>query len=244
MNIIIYDFDGTLTPEPIPKFEILEQCGINGSTTNPIFLQQVNNKINEKGIDLYQAIYEVYLESIKASTFELIDSSFILGYDKVKYNKGVKEFLNFLNKNNIKNYLLSSGIKVFLDNISISKYFTEIYATTFHYNEKMEATGIDYLMNDKNKIDAIKEIMKENNCKDCSSIIYIGDGLTDYYAMEYVSMNGGIAIFVYQNANSNEVKLMKEKNIVHVYYKADYSLDSALSNYIFEKYNLKIKRKK
>ena len=28
-KIIIYDFDGTLTPYPMPKLEILEKCGIN-----------------------------------------------------------------------------------------------------------------------------------------------------------------------------------------------------------------------
>jgi len=27
-KIIIYDFDGTLTPYPLPKFEILEKSGM------------------------------------------------------------------------------------------------------------------------------------------------------------------------------------------------------------------------
>ena len=42
-------------------------------------------------------------------------------------------------------------------------------------------------MSDKNKVDAIKDIVKMtgNNENNCQNIIYIGDGFTDYYAMEY-----------------------------------------------------------
>ena len=43
-------------------------------------------------------------------------------------------------------------------------------------------------MSDKNKVIAIKEILQKNGIdnEDCSNIIYIGDGFTDYYAMDFV----------------------------------------------------------
>lgn len=187
-KIIIYDFDGTLTPYALPKFEILEKCGLKHGAHNPYFLELSQKRAKEANIDLYKALYDIYFETIKNAGFKLTDENFSLGYDKVDYNPGVREFLNMLYQNNINNYLLSSGVKVFLEKVSISPYFQEIYATIFTYDQNDEANGIEFLMSDKNKVIAIKEILKKNgiNNEECSNIIYIGDGLTDYYAMKYI----------------------------------------------------------
>ena len=58
MKIIIYDFDGTLTPYPIPKLEILEKCGINKGLNNKDFLNKINNYSKKKNIDNYTALYQ------------------------------------------------------------------------------------------------------------------------------------------------------------------------------------------
>lgn len=233
-KIIIYDFDGTLTPYSLPKFEILEKSGIKDGAYNPKFIELVKKKAKEKNIDLYESIYETYFEIITNAGYKLKDENFTMGYEKVEYNKGVEEYLSMLHKEKITNYLLSSGIKVYLKKISISSYFKEIYATKFTYNEELEVKGIEFLMSDKNKVKAIKEILKENNIEneDCSNIIYIGDGLTDYYAMKYIKEHGGISIFVYQDLNNKEMETIKKENIVDFYAKADYSPKSELNNYV------------
>ena len=233
-KIIIYDFDGTLTPFTMPKFEIIERCGIKDYFHNPIFLETIKKKMEEKNIDTYTANYEAYLETICDNNVRLIDENFCLGADKVVYNNGVLEFLYLLKSNNIKNYLLSSSIKVYLEKTKVASFFEKIYGTTFKYNKDNEATGIEYLMTDKNKVDAIKEIVANNNLKDCSNIIYIGDGYTDIYAMEYVIKNGGTSVYVYQDENKEKDKIdgMKEKNIVNLFTKADYSEESELNTYI------------
>lgn len=233
-KIIIYDFDGTLTPYPLPKFEILEKSGLKNGAHNPQFLELSQKKSEDENIDLYKAIYETYLEIIKNAGFKLTDENFSLGYDNVDYNNGVIEFLNMLYQNDIHNYLLSSGIKVFLEKISISVYFKEIYATIFTYNQNCEANGLEFLMNDKNKVIAIKEILKKNGIdnEDCSNIIYIGDGLTDYYAMKYVKEHGGISIFVYRNLDSKDMQSIKEKNVVDFYAEADFTTNTELHNYV------------
>lgn len=241
-NIIIYDFDGTLTPFPIPKYSILEKCGIKNGIANLKFLKLAYEKSITKNIDLYQAIYETYFEILKDAGYKLTDKNFILDANKVIYNNGVIDFLEMLSKNNIDNYLLSSGIKVYLENISISPYFKDIYATTFNYNNKKEITGIKYLMSDKNKVIAIKDILNKNgqNTNNCSNIIYIGDGLTDYYAMDYIKRHGGTTIFVYKNKNSKDVIAMKQKDVVSIYTKANYCKNSNLDKYV--KKLCKIKR--
>lgn len=232
-KIVIYDFDGTLTPYPVPRFEILEKCGISGKGIDEFYVNVRNKAVIEKK-DLYQALYETYFEIIKDAGFDLVDSNLCLGSNNVTYNNGVHEFLGYLQKSGIKNYLLSSGLKVFLDKVDVADYFSGIYATRFKYNENNEVSGISYLMSDKNKVDAIKEILLENNydTDDCTDIIYIGDGLTDIYAMEYVRRNNGTTIFVYYDENSKEIKLIKEKDVVSFYALADFTLSSSLSGYV------------
>lgn len=233
-KIIIYDFDGTLTPYSMPKFEILEKSGLKDGANNPKFLELSKKKSIDKKIDLYEALYEVMFEIITDSGYELNDNNFSIGSDLVEYNNGVFEFLQMLSENNIDNYLLSSGMKTYLKNVSVSKYFKDIYATTFKYNELGEIDDIDFLMSDKNKVVAIKDILRKNGISedDCSDVIYIGDGLTDFYAMEYVKKMGGETIFVYHDSNSKDITNIREKNVVSNFFIADFSSDSELTNHI------------
>lgn len=235
-KIIIYDFDGTLTPYSLPKFEILVKCGYKDGTYDPLFIEKFKSKVKGKNIDLYKAIFDTYLEVISSSGLTLTDDNFSLGSDNVEYNKGVEDFLHMLIENNITNYLLSSGVKVFLEHVSISKYFKDIYATTFTYNKNNTATGVDFLMSDKNKVSSIKEILTKNGItnEDCSSIIYIGDGLTDYYAMKYIKEHNGTSIFVYKDPNNKDLLSMQKENIVDLFTISDFSQDSELYNYIKE----------
>jgi len=231
-KIIIYDFDGTLTPNSIPKLEILERCGIEEGIVDPKFRKMLSDRIENKDGDYYQSLYETFFETIKNAGFKLNNHNFTLGCNKVIYNKGVLEFLDMLKKNDVDNYLLSSGMKVFLNGISIAPYFNEIYATEFSYDGKEEVTGIKYLMSDKNKVSAIKDILAKNNLCDCSNIIYIGDGLTDYYAMEYVKNHGGESIVVYINKNYKSISNSKMRDVVTFFTKADYSKNGQLVKYI------------
>lgn len=233
-NIIIYDFDGTLTPYSMPRLDILIKCGVKDGAHNPKFLELARKSAEEKKTDIYEAIYDTYFEIIKNSGLKLTDENFIFGSDDVEYNNGVKEFLNMMEENNVSNYLVSAGIKVFLEKISIAPYFKEIYANTFSYDNKREVNGFEYLMNDKNKVTAIQEILKINgiDIEDTSRIIYIGDGFTDYYAMKYVKEHGGTSIFVYRDFNNKEMMYIKKENVVDFYTKADFSKDSELFNYV------------
>lgn len=229
-KIIIYDFDGTLTPYPVTKFGILDKCGFIDGVYDP----RVKEKVVEgmaQGKSLYEAVYECFLKVIKECGFEVNDDNLSLGAEELEYNKGVFEYLEDIDKRDAKSYLLSSGVKVLLERTLVSKYFDKIYATTFKYENEV-AVGTDFLMSDKRKVDIIKEIMKDNGLVDCRNIIYVGDGLTDLYAMEYVSKNGGTAVFVYLDPNNKELLLAKEKEFVSLFTLADYSKDSELYNYM------------
>lgn len=49
--IIIYDFDGTLTPYAFPKFKILEKCGLKDGSANPKFLEITKNKMEKEKLE-------------------------------------------------------------------------------------------------------------------------------------------------------------------------------------------------
>lgn len=234
-KIIVYDFDGTLTPYPMPKLEVLEKCGLEGGVSNRNFLSSALKKSKEEQIDLYESFYSVAFATIKKSKIELTDDNISLGSDKVVYNKGVIDFLKELKNSNIDNYLLSSGMKVFLERTKVAEYFKKIYATTFTYDNEKKINGVDFLMSDQNKEVVMKEILKENNIKedDCKNIIYIGDGLSDYYVMKYVKEHGGETILVYLDSDKKEVLAMKEKGVVTKAYEANFSKDSNLYNEVF-----------
>lgn len=130
--------------------------------------------------------------------------------------------------------MISSGLKVYLEKTKVAKYFKEIYATTFYYNEKKEFLNIKYLMSNENKVEAIENIIKDN--KTCKNIIYIGDGLTDYDAMKYVKENGGTSILVYHDQKDPCINELTSKGVTTFVTKADFSLDSELFQYVKKLY--------
>lgn len=238
-KIIIYDFDGTLTPVSTPNFEILECIGIKNPTSNKIYIDMINKKIDEDNMNLYEAIYNTYLEVIKDSNVKLTNDNISMGSNNFEYNKGVVEFLEYTKKVGIKNYIVSSSIKVLLDETKVASYFEDIYATTFNYDDNKEAISIDYLLTDREKVEVIKNILKDNNLDNCNNIIYVGDGLTDYYAMEYVEKNGGKSIYIYYDKLDKNMEVMKNKNVVSLYSQADFSKNSEIYNYINKIFELK-----
>mgnify|MGYP003301477349 CR=1 FL=1 len=68
MKIIIYDFDGTLTPYPITRFEILEKCGLKNGINDSKLLKLIDEK-KKLGLEMYDAIYSAFLETIRNSEF-------------------------------------------------------------------------------------------------------------------------------------------------------------------------------
>lgn len=234
MKKIIYDFDGTLTPFSIPRFSILEKCGYEDGALNPKFLNEVKTRMKNENLDLYVSFYKTMFDKMNENNIELKDINFCYGAEDIEYNKGVISFLENLHKNNIFNYVLSSGLKVYLEKTKISPFIKDIFGTTFKYNENDEVIDFDILMNDKKKVNGIKKILESLNIEDddCSELIYIGDGLTDLDAMEFIKEHGGISIFVCQDLDGKDLEKIKENPNVDYYFKADYSSDSDLSMYI------------
>lgn len=224
-KIMIYDFDGTLTPYPITVLGILEKCGFIGGGNNLEFKKLVSYRMKKDNIDVYEAFYKTIFDVVESNGYLLKDEILSIGALELEYNDGVVDFLDYLNNNNVDNYIISSGMKCFLDNTVISKYMKDIYSTTFNYKDDI-ISGIENLVTDIKKIDCIKDIINKNNLLDCSNMVYIGDGLTDLPIMEYVKNNGGVTIYV-----GNDVI---DKNVVSYCFNRNYSFKGDIFRIICE----------
>lgn len=234
-KIFIYDFDGTLTPYPITKVGVLKDCGFPDGMMDPKFMALVRERRLAKNYDVYNACYEVLLEVLKKNSIPTTKENFKVGAGDLEYNLGVLDFFERTKEYNISNYLVSSSSKDFLEGTAVCKYFKEIHATTFKYDENGDAIEPDFLMSDRRKVEVIKEIIKSNGLDDdCSNVIYVGDGLTDLYAMEYVRNHGGKTIFVYLDEESESYKSAQDVHVVDYFAKADYT-ESGEFSLIFEK---------
>lgn len=225
--VIIYDFDGTLTPYSLPQYEIIKKCGYN---EEKLINRVAEELTNSKG--LYEAYYKCYTEILLENNILLTKENVCLGADKVKFNNGVIEyFKNFQSrKTGVKHYIVTSGIKDYVNKTVIGKYVDGVYGVTFN-EENGIYKDIDILLTDKKKVDVIKQVQKDN--KETNNIIYFGDGLTDSFAFEYVHSIGGKNVFIATKNESIETyKQLNVKGIIDKCFEPDFSMDSELSKYI------------
>lgn len=222
---MIYDFDGTITKSKVPKYGVIDRCGDSSLFSS----EDIIKAAMEKGDNLYEVFYDMYFNLIRKANLKINDENLSLGADAALYNDGIEEFFENLGRFH-RNYIVSSGVKVFLERTKISKYFKEIYATTFTYANG-EVAGFDDMMTNEKKVESIRKIMEKEGENDCHNVIYLGDGLTDYHAMEYVKKHGGETILI--SCDENLIGSMKE--VASYCFKGDYSKESDLYKHIEKK---------
>lgn len=236
--INIFDFDGTLTTETWPKFWVwVKKFGYNGTTRNDILEKALAEyRYTHTGDEL--ETFFGFFDSLLSSNNEFITYDELMeGENYIKYNPGVDEFIQ---KSSAKNYIVSGGLKEFLERLEISKYFQGIYGTPLKHNENGLISGVGEVMTNDKKLLAIQDILKNNNRQkdDCQNVYYIGDGYSDAVAMKFVHNNGGKAIFVHQPNKddglyhyTNKIyETLNSDGIVDFCCVADYRNGSMLSN--------------
>lgn len=235
LKAIIYDFDGTLTPDSLPKFEILDEAGLKGGMYNSKFMELSTTKAKNENIELFEAMILVILDVIRSANIKVTDENIALGAATRSYNPGVEGFLRTLQEKDVDNYILSSGAKAYLERTAVAPYFKSIYASTLKYDSNNEATGVELVMTIPQKARVLADIAKSINGSedDCSGIVYIGDGPTDLHAMEFVKAHGGKNILVYHDINSDDVAKMREAGVVDDFVPADFRPDSELWQLVF-----------
>lgn len=211
--INIFDFDGTLTTETWPKFWVwVKKFGYHGEMRNDHLEQALTEyRKTHKGNQLetfFNFFNDLLVNNNSVITFEEL----MEGEKYIQYNPGVTEFLK---KSLGNNYIVSGGLKEFLQNLHIALFFKDFYGTSVKLNSEGQISGIDEIMTDDKKILAINDILKQNGraLNDCRNVYYIGDGYSDAEAMRFVHNHGGKAIFVYHVSHNDE--LAKQNNQIY-----------------------------
>lgn len=192
--INIFDFDGTLTTETWPKFWVwVKKFGYSGEKRNDVLeeaLAEYRKTHDGNSLETFFAFFNDLLVTNKES---ISPSELREGEAYVEYNPGIRTYFE---KSIAKNYIVSGGLKEFLQNLEIAKYFKGIYGTPVQQNELGEIVGIGKAMTDDKK---------------------------DVAAMRYVHNNGGKAIFVYQP--NQEDALYRENQKIYERLNADGMID-------------------
>lgn len=213
---IAYDFDGTLAPGNMQEHDFIPALEMD----IPSFWAEANLIARRNDMDEVLAYLYLMLQKAKEKDMPIKREDFVKFGSQISFYPGVEEYFGRINfyaaqKNfQIEHYLISSGIREFVEGSSIYKYFTDVFASGFMYDKDgiacWPALGVNYTNKtqflfrinkgihnsyDNTLINSI--VPEEEKPIPFSNIIYIGDGETDVPAMKMVKLQGGTAIAVY-----------------------------------------------
>ena len=215
---MVYDFDGTLSPQPMQEYTVLPKIGIEPET----FWKRVHKEAVDTGSDPMLVYMRLMMEMLyKNDDVRITREDFAAMAERIQYFPGVEEWFPRINAYvkkrsgaavNVQHYIISAGQKEILEGVSIRKYFRQIYASEYHFNQYGIANFPKLLITDTSKTqflfrinkgkeeisESINEHMPEGERPiPFSNLIYIGDGMTDVPSMALTMKSGGHALAVF-----------------------------------------------
>ena len=242
---LVYDFDGTLTPQPMQEYTVLPQLGISPQT----FWAEVNSEVRRTGGDSILTYMRLLVEKIEANKAHLSREALRRLARSIKYYPGVTGWFERVNAYvakkshglvNTRHYIISAGLSEILEGISIKHHFERIYASQYHFNHHEVACFPTVVINDTSKTqylfrinkgreaagESINEYMPESERPiPFGHMVYIGDGLTDVPCMTVTKMYGGFAVAVHNPAHQTSIEPCRELargNRIDYFATADY----------------------
>jgi phosphoserine phosphatase len=249
---LVYDFDGTLSPQPMQEYTVLPKIGIEPAQ----FWAMVNAEARATESDPMLVYMRHIIEALERAKVDVKREDFAAMARAIEYFPGVTTWFARMNayvkkrsrsRVRIHHYLISAGQKEILDGVSIRRHFKRIYASEYHFNHHGVATFPKFLVTDTQKtqflfrinkgIEAVTESINEHMPEaerpiPFQNIIYVGDGMTDVPSMALTKKSGGHAVAVYDprgaKGRATCVKLLDAGRVDFVS-EADYRPGSKLS---------------
>jgi haloacid dehalogenase-like hydrolase len=249
---LVYDFDGTLSPQPMQEYTVLPKIGLEPAQ----FWAKVNREARETESDPMLVYMRHILEALERERVDVKRADFAAMAGLIQYFPGVSTWFARMNayvkrrsRGQVKlaHYLISAGQKEILEGVSIRKHFKRIYASEYHFNHHGVATFPKFLVTDtlktqflfrinkgrENVTESINEHMPEAERPiPFQNIIYVGDGMTDVPSMALTKKSGGHAVAVYDprgdKGRATCVKLLDAGRVDFIA-EADYRKASKLS---------------
>ena len=243
----LYDFDKTLCTTDMQDYAFIPSLGM----TPKEFWAEANgfgrgNRIDGILAYMYTMIREAEKRNRPFTREDLVEK----GRSIVLF-PGVEDWFRRINAFGeaqgvqVEHYIISSGLREIIEGSSISGEFKEIYASEFYYDETgrpvwpklavnfTAKTQFVYRIN-KGVLDVSDDKTLNDSMPDDSkrvpftTMVYMGDGLSDVPCMKMMRAYGGQAIAVYQESNRMGVEDLLAKGRVDFIFPADYSEDTAL----------------
>ena len=249
---LVYDFDGTLSPQPMQEYTVLPKIGIEPAR----FWEIVNREARETESDPMLVYMRHILEALERERVDVKREDFAAMARQIEYFPGVPTWFARMNAYvrkrsaghvKLQHYLISAGQKEILDGVSIRRHFKRIYASEYHFNHHGVATFPKFLVTDTLKtqflfrinkgIEAVTESINEHmpegeRAIPFQNIIYVGDGMTDVPSMTVTKKNGGHTVAVYdpqkERGRAIGAKLLDAARVDFVA-EADYTKGSKLT---------------
>ena len=214
---LVYDFDGTLSPQPMQEYTVLPKIGVEPAE----FWAIVNREARATESDPMLVYMRHIIEALERVRVDVKRADLAAMARAIEYFPGVATWFTRMNayvrkrsRGQVKlvHYLISAGQKEILDGVSIRKHFKRIYASEYHFNHHGVATFPKLLVTDTMKTqflfrinkgleslnDSINEHMPESQRPiPFQNIIYVGDGMTDVPSMALTKKSGGHTVAVY-----------------------------------------------
>jgi len=214
---LVYDFDGTLSPQPMQEYTVLPKIGVAPAQ----FWAMVNREARETESDPMLVYMRHIIEALERVKVDVKREDFAAMARRIEYFPGVATWFGRINayvrkrsrgRVKVQHYLISAGQKEILDGVSIRRHFKRIYASEYHFNHHGVATFPKLLVTDTMKtqflfrinkgIEAVTESINEHMPEEerpipFQNMIYVGDGMTDVPSMALTKKNGGHTVAVY-----------------------------------------------
>ncbi|MBC8024130.1 MAG: haloacid dehalogenase-like hydrolase [Burkholderiales bacterium] len=214
---LVYDFDGTLSPQPMQEYTVLPKIGVQPAE----FWAMVNREARETESDPMLVYMRHIIEALERAKVDVKREDFAAMARAIVYFPGVPTWFTRMNayvkrrsRGQVKlhHYLISAGQKEILEGVSIRKHFKRIYASEYHFNHHGVATFPKLLVTDTVKtqflfrinkgLESLNESINEHMPEaerpiPFQNIVYVGDGMTDVPSMALTKKSGGHTVAVY-----------------------------------------------
>ena len=248
---IMYDFDKTLSTRDMQEYGFIPNLGLSAEQ----FWSEVKELRESENMDPILAYLYHMLKKAADKGVPVTYEKFVSLGEGIEYYPGVEDWFERINeygKQNgveVEHYVISSGIKEIIEGSSIRKYFKEVYACEFFYDESKKAVWPKMAVNYTNKTQFLFRINKgvlsvwddkrlnayvpeEERRVPFRNMIYIGDGLTDVPCMRLVKSNNGQSIAVFKEREKQTATQLIAENRVDFITEANYREGSELDNIV------------
>lgn len=250
---LMYDFDKTLCTKDMQEYSFIPKIKMEPDD----FWRESGKLAVEKKMDRILSYMYMMLDKARAAKQRIWREDFVaLGKD-LEFFPGVEDWFSRLEPLanelgvQIEHYIISSGLREIIEGSSIYKYFKEVFASEFLYDENAAAcwpkNAVNYttktqflfrinkgVLDISNDDDLNKYTPEDDRTVPFRNMLYIGDGLTDVPCMKLVRANGGYSIAVYQDGQRSKVEDMLKDGRVDFLALADYSQNKELDKLVMD----------